>query len=297
MTQAFYEQLGVKSTASQGEVRTAYAGVVAQLRRRRKALVDKGGDTAQIDLHRGEVDEAFSVLSDPVRRRRYDAMLALQEQGWTTDSGEVWERVSGALVPPSAAAAAELLRQGTSLALGTLPPAPRPRTAPAHDAGVEQNTVTQPTMVPATSPGDEAEVSPRHASVVPLPTASTEAQQASLRVVDGAPASAPVIVMPTGGRGGSRPLRATDVAAMVREYGFSGALLSAVRDARGLSLQEMSDSSRISVRYLQALEDDDFERLPSATFVRGYVREVARLLELDEDRVVEGYMRRFSGDA
>jgi len=73
MTQAFYEQLGVKSTASQGEIRSAYAGAVAQLRRRRKALVDKGGDTAQIDLHRGEIDEAFSVLSDPVRRRRYDA--------------------------------------------------------------------------------------------------------------------------------------------------------------------------------------------------------------------------------
>jgi len=84
---------------------------------------------------------------------------------------------------------------------------------------------------------------------------------------------------------------------MVREHGFSGALLSTVRDARGLSLQEMSDSSRISVRYLQAVEDDDFERLPSATFVRGYVREMARLLELDEDRVVEGYMRRFSGEA
>jgi hypothetical protein len=165
------------------------------------------------------------------------------------------------------------------------------------DPGVEQVTVTQPTVVPATSPGDEPELPPRPASVVPLPTASAEPPQASLRVVDGAPASAPVIVMPTAGRGGARPLRSSDITAMVREYGFSGALLSAVRDARGLSLQEMSDSSRISVRYLQALEDDDFERLPSATFVRGYVREMARLLELDEDRVVEGYMRRFSGDA
>jgi len=198
MTQAFYEQIGVKSTASQGEIRVAYTSVVAQLRRRRKALLDQGGDTGQIDLHRGEVDEAFSVLSDPVRRRRYDAMLALQEHGWTTHSDEVWERVSGALVPPAAAAAAELLRQGTSLALGALPPAPRPRGASARDAEQDTFTATQPTMVPPTSPDVEPEVPPRLASVVPLPTASAEPQQASLRVVDGAPASAPVIVMPTG---------------------------------------------------------------------------------------------------
>jgi len=295
MTQAFYEQLGVKSTSSQGEIRAAYTGVVAQLRRRRKALVDQGGDTAQIDLHRGEVDEAFAVLSDPVRRRRYDAMLALQGQGRTTDSEAVWERVSGALVPPAAAAAAELLREGTSLALGALPPAPHPRGRAAHD--VEQDTLTSPTVVPPTTPDEEPEPPPRRAAVVPLPTASAEPPSSSLRVVDGAPSGAPVIVMPTASRGGSRPLRKADIAAMVREYGYSGSLLAAVRDARGLSLQEMSDSSRISVRYLQAVEDDDFERLPSATFVRGYVREIARLLELDEDRVVEGYMRRFSGEA
>ena len=40
---------------------------------------------------------------------------------------------------------------------------------------------------------------------------------------------------------------------------------------------------------------DQFDALPSATFVRGYVREMARLLGLHEEQVVTGYMRRFSG--
>ena len=39
-----------------------------------------------------------------------------------------------------------------------------------------------------------------------------------------------------------------------------------------------------------------YDRDRTATFVRGYVREVARLLSLHEDDVVSGYMRRFSGD-
>ena len=47
--------------------------------------------------------------------------------------------------------------------------------------------------------------------------------------------------------------------------------------------------------YLDALEGDAWDRLPSATFVRGYVREVARLLGLDEDAIVQGYMRRLQG--
>jgi cytoskeletal protein RodZ len=51
------------------------------------------------------------------------------------------------------------------------------------------------------------------------------------------------------------------------------------------------------VRYLDAIEREDYAALPSAAaFVRGYVREMARLLDLDVERIVEGYMRRFSGD-
>jgi cytoskeleton protein RodZ len=54
----------------------------------------------------------------------------------------------------------------------------------------------------------------------------------------------------------------------------------------------MSDTTRISVRYLEAIEADQFDELPSSTFVRGYVREMARLLDLDEGATVTGYMRR-----
>jgi cytoskeleton protein RodZ len=75
-------------------------------------------------------------------------------------------------------------------------------------------------------------------------------------------------------------------------HGYSGGLLRAVREAKGITLQEVADSTRISVRYLEAIEGDAHDRLPSATFVKGYVREVSRLLKLDEESVVTGYMRR-----
>ena len=53
----------------------------------------------------------------------------------------------------------------------------------------------------------------------------------------------------------------------------------------------VADPTRISVRYLEPIEDEVLESLPSATGVRGYVRELARMLPLDADAVASGYMR------
>jgi len=75
--------------------------------------------------------------------------------------------------------------------------------------------------------------------------------------------------------------------------GCTGSLLAAVREGRGLSVDDVGEQTRIAVRFLRAIEEETFERLPSSTFVRGYVRELALLYDLDEDDMVEGYMERF----
>lgn len=289
MTQGFYEQLGVRPDAPPGEIRAAYGRVVRQIRNRRRALVEQGGDTARLDQHRRQVDEAWEVLSDPRRRRRYDAMVALRSDGGPTDSETVWKQASGALAPPASSAAAELLRVTSTLKVGALPPAPRPGGSGGATPDEPTQAATQPTVVPPSGGDDDTQ-----GSVVSLPTPEPSLGRASLRVVDDSDdEGGAVLEMPTGGS--SRELTADGVADLVDRHGWSGALLCAVREARGLSLQDMSDSTRISVRYLEAVERDDYERLPSPTFVRGYVREMARLLEVDEAKMVEGYMRRFSG--
>src|SRR5688572_1688556 len=126
MTQGFYEQLGVAPDASTAEVRAAYARVVAQLARRRAALEEQGGDPSPLELARSQADEAWTVLSDPARRRRYDAMRSASPADLRAEPAEIWRRVSGALVHPGAGAAAELLRVATTLKVGALPPPPVP---------------------------------------------------------------------------------------------------------------------------------------------------------------------------
>ncbi len=298
MSGGFYEQLGVDPTAPLPALRSAYAAATARLAKRRKATADAGGDVGPIDVLKSRLDEAWFALRDPLRRRRYDAMLV-----WAASDREVsglWNQVASTLVHPAAAAAVRLVRALTHLdEMGDLPTGPSVVDGP-------------PTLVPA----DEDLTSPRVPAMLgaptpaPAPVAATPVAAPSrgpmpaptplpvpgrtpipaLRTVDGTGSS--VIVLDPRKSVGPSP---DELAVLLDRHGFGGALLRAVREARGVTLDALSDTTRIAQRYLVAVEGDDFESLPSTTFVRGYVREMARVLELDEAEVVTGYMRRFPG--
>ena len=72
--------------------------------------------------------------------------------------------------------------------------------------------------------------------------------------------------------------------------GSLGAWLRTQREARGVTLRDIADSSKISLRYLEALELDRFEVLPAPVFTRGFLREYARVVGLDADEVVNLYL-------
>jgi len=58
---------------------------------------------------------------------------------------------------------------------------------------------------------------------------------------------------------------------------------------RGVSLEEISGSTKIGTRSLKALEDEDFEKLPGGIFNKGFVRAYARFLGLDEEQAVTDF--------
>ncbi len=61
------------------------------------------------------------------------------------------------------------------------------------------------------------------------------------------------------------------------------------RELRGVSLREIADSTKISVRFLEALESGRVEILPGGVFRRAFVREYARYLGLDAERAVADF--------
>ena len=68
-----------------------------------------------------------------------------------------------------------------------------------------------------------------------------------------------------------------------------GEHLKREREMRGVSLEEVSAATRISTRFLEAIESENWDSLPGGVFNRGFIRSVARYLGLDEDSMVAEY--------
>ncbi len=61
------------------------------------------------------------------------------------------------------------------------------------------------------------------------------------------------------------------------------------REMRGITLDEITESTKISRRHLEALESEHFDQLPGGVFNKGFVRAYARFLGIDEDQAVADY--------
>jgi cytoskeletal protein RodZ len=62
------------------------------------------------------------------------------------------------------------------------------------------------------------------------------------------------------------------------------------REMRGISLDEICSATRIGTRFLNALENEQWDQLPGGVFNRGFVRAVAHHLGLDEESLLAEYM-------
>ena len=68
-----------------------------------------------------------------------------------------------------------------------------------------------------------------------------------------------------------------------------GLILKREREARGLTLLELSKVTRIPEASLEAIENNNFEDLPAEVFVRGFLRNYARQLSIPVDEIIEAY--------
>jgi cytoskeleton protein RodZ len=74
-----------------------------------------------------------------------------------------------------------------------------------------------------------------------------------------------------------------------------GEKLKQEREKRKITLEQISVSTKIGTRMLQALEEDKFNQLPGGIFNKGFVRAYARAIGIDEDQTVAEYLQA-SGD-
>ncbi len=71
----------------------------------------------------------------------------------------------------------------------------------------------------------------------------------------------------------------------------AGAHLKQLREARGISLEEMARRTRVRRQYLEALETDNLQDLPPPAFVRGFVRAYCQVLSESPEQALRLYLK------
>ena len=78
--------------------------------------------------------------------------------------------------------------------------------------------------------------------------------------------------------------------------GSFGERLQREREMRGITLEEVSESTKIGARCLRALEGEEFDKLPGGIFNKGFVRAYARYLGINEDQAVADFVAAVGGN-
>jgi cytoskeletal protein RodZ len=71
--------------------------------------------------------------------------------------------------------------------------------------------------------------------------------------------------------------------------------LTTIRRNRGITLEEISAVTKISVRSLQAIECGDFKKLPGGIYNTNYIRQYAKAIDFDESTLLNYYYNTNAG--
>lgn len=70
-----------------------------------------------------------------------------------------------------------------------------------------------------------------------------------------------------------------------------GQIIRGARQKRGLSLDQLSSLTKIDSKYITALEEDEYSKLPSETFAKGFIRNLSQRLDLNPNELVAIFRR------
>ena len=305
MTQGLYEQLGVGLNANADDLITAYNHRATRIVERKNAISRKGGDFSKLDIDRDQLDTAYNILSDPKRRRLYDAMLTMTEGDWNTSPDRIWKTMQGAFATPKRRAAMELLNQLTKLNIPTLAQAPQPSNHPsaAQDidtTGTESGIDSAPfSFISHTAPLNESSLPTQE----PAEDETPEEVFPSLRVLTDPPTAKPVsdpdiisvkditrnttVEDPTDHAVESAA--SIDPRSALAQFGATGELLKVMREASGLTLEDVSQQTNIKREHILNLEIEAVSELPHKIYVYGYSKNYAELYGLDGEQFATAY--------
>jgi hypothetical protein len=231
------------------------------------------------------IDEAHKVLLDPAARSRYDASLAPRE-------AEVRAAVNGA----NGASTTPFTTPAPVIpALQAPPPPPEPRGAPVPPEAAE----------PALAPAASEPAAPERAAKEPAarepaaasapanvpPPAAPPAPRAPIRLEREIPK--PAVPPAPAGAPAQTPAPAAEIDVPMPEgAAWTGPALRRVREARGITIPQIAERTKVTRHHVENIEAERFAALPAPVYLRGILLSLARELRLDGQKVARAYLDR-----
>jgi curved DNA-binding protein CbpA len=275
--QNLYEILEVPPEAGAPDIEQAYA--------RMKALYGPNSLVTYTLLDPDEaaylgrrIEEAKATLLDPAERARYDATIGVPR------TAPAAEAPNGAAVQPVAREERRTISAVPREEART--PVPADGVAgelPAFSAARVPPPVTLPAPGVAER-GEPPQVAPRQAPAAILLACAAEA---------GGPAE-PAAPIPLRNEVASGPGPGAREVVVTEATAWTGEVLRKIREARGLSLPQVSERTKVARHHLENLEADRFGLLPAPVYLRGILMSLARELRLDGQKVARSYLERVS---
>lgn len=295
----YYDILEIRPDASATDVRTSYQRLKQSYKKDNIALysVMDASDTQDMIA---KIDEAYQVLSDPDLRREYDErhgiLSSVSDKIVSIDRTPPMENGDDLdlLVPPSTDFGESSIfgsnsgdRTGNFERTGKIS---RP-----ESSFFDLNPPSKQN-VPGLRPEEKA-----------LPKAAEESMSAALGSTS-AQVLQPTSAGVTSERRQIPTRRSVDAHAFQQaksafdaiqeqidqEVEWRGSFLRKVRELRRYSMDDIHDQTKISKMYLVAIEEENFNKLPAAVFVRGFILQISKVLRLPGDRVATAYLSRFN---
>lgn len=301
----YYEILEVSPDASATDIRTSYQRLKISYKKDNIALysVMDASDTQDMIA---KIDEAYQVLSDPDLRREYDErhgiLSNVSDKIVSIDRTPPMENGDDLdlLVPPST-------DFGESSIFGSA-------SSDDRTGKIERPTKERTGFIKKPEPSF-FDISKPEKSAVPgltpeektLPKASENTMSAALgststQVLQ--PSSSGVTVerrqIPTRRVAETHTFQQAKSAfdaiqeQIDQETEWRGSFIRKVRELRRYSMDDIHDHTKISKMYLVAIEEENFDKLPAAVFVRGFILQISKILRLPGDRVSAAYLSRFN---
>lgn len=316
----YYRILDIPFNADTKEIEKAY--------QRLKTLITKNSvslysilPSSEKDTFLTDIEEAYRTLSDPYKRSNYDLFLKGENVSTTSDRNSDFAKQLSFGFAREAFTYLDYTRKSEQIYNETIRRINNDYLIRSEGISIkiieeenikeeeektESQNVIQEVNIPATLSVQEEEKRPtKEVEEIPRPVEKEVTEEVVSNTEENVRIDEPTTITNIN----TEPVKSEDINTesaksdeknttppiVVDENSeFSGSFLRQIRESMGISIKDIAQTTKISISNIRYLEDEDYQNLPALVYIKGYLAQIAKCLNLRPDLVVRSYIARMN---